>query len=1497
MKLPSILLLIPALLFSEVWQYDIDRLGDAKSAELSLPGADGTDAAMLLTYEKGPWSRFNWPRFKPVSDTTSLQFKIRRPKGDLPDRVQIRVQTNDGIEWHTKSPRPITAEWTSITLTPNDFQYFRSGNPDKLPELSFGNAIQFQILPSSNAKGGGAFLVDDVRFLPNGPIFTHDKAEWKVPKDAVTIEYERLADLWNRLNVELNRLDANKRQIQRWITALEEVKKLWAEDKAKALELINAPDRPWLESITAASVKNMPSTVTFPTKEEFQQELSKLGDNKPLMITDFPADIPLGTRILYSAVEQDAPQKLTENGVTFVRQHVVFTNLQEDQTVFLRVLIPATAFNNGDSLNLENLVVKTKIRCNAKGLNEKLPLMLRLVSKHPENLESFIDIDAVPAPTAEWQELSFTVSKPHRTARPLPQNVIAFDFRMQNIAGQADDFNLDVQPIYYTQRPALERLSESYLAKRQELLLKSRLDLLDKRLGLVDAEEFMYGNPEFDNTPGIPELLNAYLASFAQPLAPLPRRQNFQKAKVPTTPEVVLNPSVFKTRTAIVKNKFQLTLTLDANVKADRFHAYLLSDNPSRPIFAYSVPKEPNKAAQMDVPLTLPLWSPFIPNTFPLLLLAYDGKKIVASDCRDIGFRTAQILQSGANTLLRHVGNRNRPDWFYSYNGQPSFFRTAIYSGVENSLEQCPTETIRLMQELWVEGQRNYGMPKNTIHWRNSEQYGVGRLSSFAPSYKSLRDYGDIDGLLRKYSYDLEDIIPLSSRANSFVHQVGNEVELDSWGASINAAFPGTPFQPLDIIAQQLIDNQCDTAPIMYVRAGTFRKVEPLPHEDISGINQYTGRYSGNLDEAPRDLAELAAEATLANRPIAITEWNGPKYSWATGGIGGITTRGAAYYLEKYWRAMTNTPGIVGSAEFTLNWVIAPFEDLTNQSREEAFKNRLKHSSFGGGHTSDHVPLLNADIVVPDDCYRSMQAFHSPLYIMSRTPGDIVVSGDVSKISSTFYENLNAIGKNAVKRDFRGPLADLDKSNAHHIYIAYVTPTSPFGAHQRIAFPGIQPPPIDATEPSFQTIVNPVSPDHLLTVMVAYTYEAHERGLKLLENAALNLRDLYVKEANMPRLLVLTDKENVNVMRNYVMDKAVRGYAYTGDDVRTSLDKREFIKADNNVGKRRVAWQSLHAVLLDVKRELTADETALIEQWRSEGVNLVISRSAYESNPPLQKQFAAKLMPSGDFSQPLTTELESPIPLRMLGSANLDVVKTFYPKYVDHNGTKVFAVETQSAQGVAFDSQKRPVIVQFQSESPKNGTVTLLGYDLGDVATVHWRVTHSGKTHPIYDRDTACGLERPTLAALNAALARPSLNTNPQNRLFVKLKPSKFLMERKESIPLLEIQVTDQNGKPPANVQINARTRLRVDGAAGQSSPYYRLDTVDANGCVRVVCTPQKSIEPSPDYEMIDLPYFPNDKPYRVSKILSIQLKIFATDKDGAPFVPEDAACAFILKE
>ena len=295
-------------------------------------------------------------------------------------------------------------------------------------------------------------------------------------------------------------------------------------------------------------------------------------------------------------------------------------------------------------------------------------------------------------------------------------------------------------------------------------------------------------------------------------------------------------------------------------------------------------------------------------------------------------------------------------------------------------------------------------------------------------------------------------------------------------------------------------------------------------------------------------------------------------------------------------------------------------------------------------------------------------------------------------------------------------------------------------------------------------------------------------------------------------------------------------------------------------------------------------------------MNIIISRSAYTSNSQIQKQFAANLIPIGDFSQPLTTEFESPIPLRMLGSANLDVVKSFYPKYVEHNGTKVFAVDAQSAHGVAFDAQNRPVIVKWDSNSDNSGAVFLLGYDLGDIATVHWRVTHSGKTHPIYDRDTACGLERPTIAALNAALFRPSLNTNPKNRLHVQLIPASMLVDKDHPIPTLQIKVTDQNGQPPARIQINARTRLRVDNSSKPSSPYFRLKQ-STPGIFDVTFAPRKEIEAAPDKEVTQLPYFPFDKPFSISKILSVQMKVFAVDKNGVSFVPEDTACCFILND
>jgi hypothetical protein len=108
--------------------------------------------------------------------------------------------------------------------------------------------------------------------------------------------------------------------------------------------------------------------------------------------------------------------------------------------------------------------------------------------------------------------------------------------------------------------------------------------------------------------------------------------------------------------------------------------------------------------------------------------------------------------------------------------------------------------------------------------------------------------------------------------------------------------------------------------------------------------------------------------------------------------------------------------------------------------------------------------------------------------------------------------------------------------------------------------------------------------------------------------------------------------------------------------------------------------------------------------------------------------------------------------------------------------------------------------------------------------------------------------------------------------------------------------VTDQNGQPPSRIQINARTRLRVDNSSKPSSPYFSLKQ-SAPGIFDVTFAPRKEIEAAPDKEVTQLPYFPFDKPFSISKILSVQMKVFAVDKDGVSFVPEDTACCFILND
>ncbi|HQC53785.1 MAG TPA: hypothetical protein PLE92_11665, partial [Lentisphaeria bacterium] len=61
-----------------IWRYTVECLGDAEKAQLIKPGAEGSAAAMALHYNEGPWSRFNWPMFRPVKGNTVLRLQLRR---------------------------------------------------------------------------------------------------------------------------------------------------------------------------------------------------------------------------------------------------------------------------------------------------------------------------------------------------------------------------------------------------------------------------------------------------------------------------------------------------------------------------------------------------------------------------------------------------------------------------------------------------------------------------------------------------------------------------------------------------------------------------------------------------------------------------------------------------------------------------------------------------------------------------------------------------------------------------------------------------------------------------------------------------------------------------------------------------------------------------------------------------------------------------------------------------------------------------------------------------------------------------------------------------------------------------------------------------------------------------------------------------------------------------------------------------------------------------
>lgn len=1458
-----------------IWRYTVECLGDAEKAQLIKPGAEGSAAAMALHHQQGAWSRFNWPMFRPVKGNTALRVQLRR-EGALPKAALMRLLTRDGVEWHLKKNIALTENWQAVELTPDDFRYYRGADPEKVLPLSFDHVIQYHLLPASSRDGAGVLVVDSFGLVPNGPVYTHDADEWRRQPEPAALEYARLQDLRERYQLELAQLAASREHVLAWTRELQAIRELWAQNPDAARARLATATAPWKLRPATASADD---TAGLPplTEADFRARINALNDRPRTLVNDFRTDARVSNHVLYQALPQAAPERIEENGELFVRQQVVFTDENGPQTVFLGMDVPVGQ-DGSRYLDVSGRVIVLKIRCPARVLHEQRPFLLRLCSEHPEGLEAFSDLRPEPMPGKDWLECRFDVGTPFRGVRFDARKVTRMELRVENVPGEADSFALDAGAIYLTYPPALISVRDEFLADCQRQLLAARMALLTARNELLHEE---------DALRVIPDLRSLYLSSFSQELLRDAAPAAPPADALPAYDGPVVASSTFRTRTELAAGQPELVVCLSS--AAARLCVELRDVAGAAVLAARDWRDGVDAWQERRLPVNIPLWSPGNAQLCQLRMVAYDAAgAVLAADRRQVGLRESVLFASGVTPLLRQELTRRRPEWFFRYNGQAAFPRTAAFSWMEESLKACPAETAAMLADLWVEGGRFYGMRLNEAFWSLFERGAYAQLAAFYPSYKALKSWDDMWLFGEQMSFIAERLAQPSSHASSFVLQVGNEVELDSWGASINTAFPGTPFQPLDYVAGVLRRERLDSAPIMYVRAGHFNTVVPLPHEDVCGINQYTGRYGGRLDEVHRDLAELAAEAALFNRPLMITEWNGPKYSWATGGIGGVTIRGAAYYLERYWRGLMETPGVVGSAEFTLNWVIAPFEDLTNQSREEAWKNRPQHASFGGGYTADHVPLLHANQVVPDECYRSMQAFHGPFYVMAKTPGDIHLQGAGADTLASALAPLRGLGKelsvNSRSAALVGP-ADLPRDR--HCVMLMSVGSGP--AALPPAWMGLLTPlAAGAAEPLIRTMVHPQAPDYLLCVVQAADDAALRCAIRRLGQSAAALFDLRAKESQMRRAVALIDRNREQVFRLYVLEQAGRGLFFTGDDTRTALLAEDFY---DEAGRLLPCWSALSTLYLDAPRELGADEWSLVQRLHAGGVTLVISSGCYQANAALQAAYPAALAAAGDFSQPLSlhASLQGPAPLRALGGADLAVVERFAPAMLKEPGVGVQTIRADGATALAWNEQEQAVIVRWPSPAAGQSAVVLLGYQLGDIAQVHWRVTHNGLTHRIYDRDTACGLERASLAAVNAGLpeTRPG-ELLPALQLHVV--PESFLVAPGAPARLL-VSLRDCAGRPVSGAQVNARLRVRQDGRNGMSSDYTRL-CANADGNFVVNCV-LKDAGRSEGADAVNfLSYSKRDNVTKVSCVLSVQLKAWAPG-----YLPADSACAFVLGE
>lgn len=790
--------------------------------------------------------------------------------------------------------------------------------------------------------------------------------------------------------------------------------------------------------------------------------------------------------------------------------------------------------------------------------------------------------------------------------------------------------------------------------------------------------------------------------------------------------------------------------------------------------------------------LPVQLWFPDCPHRYDATLVLYRDGQPVDTLTKHVAFRDVRVVESDLSGTLRHAWDLGPTDYTFLINGQVWFPRGTVC----NDLSRNPAETVELFDELWLDFQRQYG---DTMGWIGGAAAqamvakGKSLLTSLGTDYNDIHTFQSAEAGMEAYRERCHDVASAIFDPATLVVQVGNEEELAVWGAELPSVYADDLWHVFTEVITSLREEAEPAVPVSYVRAAHYGSVLPAPGEDYSGVNQYTGRYWGSRRTIAADLSTLSLAAYYDDAPFGITEWNGPKYSWATRGVSGVDEAGAASYLFDYWRELQRAQGSVLSTEFVLNWVVTPVEDLTSVPLAEGLKNR-EAWEWSLQQGTPWYPRIWPNLLTDTPARRAMRGFDSPIYDLAEAPGEITILAEPARQAEAarLRDMFGRLGRDArVTAPGDGP------QQGNVLLLGGLGDAQP-DAVRRLEQRGV----LGRTDASFpaageftiQRRLNPDQPDRMLVAVTAADAAGWGKAIAKLLDAGAGLEEAYARRASQRRVLALIPDSDqaVTDFERYVVELPTRGYYLARDDVRRQLSAAELDE---------VAGWDLGLVIVAVDKPLDAAVRQRLLRLGEQGVVVVWSAATVAVDASLAQALGVSLGAKHrlDGPVPVAEFCREPLTVPDMGSVDLARIKQFGNLTPDEGiGAKgLWAAEVNGAGWqAAATAEGRPVVA-------RKGHAWVFGVDLAAAARVLCTVTQRGVNHSIYDRDTANGLERIFRLVTNAGLLnRPSRPASTTRLRAVLRAPAQVAAG--QPVPV-EVLVYDQEGRPA-----DAKVRLGI---------------------------------------------------------------------------------------